>query len=84
MVSVVIIDRPDVVSLIEEVATKFTHGNKTEAVDLALRRFLERNARAGSLFLAHAGSVRVRDGFDLTAPALELDPDSGSCQEIAP
>src|SRR5712691_9351895 len=58
MANVVTINRPDVVALIEEAAKRLTGGNKTEAVALALRRLLERDARAGSLFGAHPGSVR--------------------------
>ena len=82
MANVVSINRPDVVALIEEAAAKLTHGNKTEAVALALRRLLEQHARAGSLFGAHRGSVRVRDGFDLTAPALDVEPDAETGREI--
>jgi hypothetical protein len=78
MANVVTINRPDVVSLIEEAATRLTDGNKTEAVALALRRLLEQNARAGSLFGAHRGSVRVRDGVDLIAPALDIAPPHGA------
>lgn len=70
-------------ALIEEAATKLTHGNKTEAVALALRRLLEETARAGSLFGAHRGSVRVREGFDLLAPAWDLDPGGEPGGEIA-
>jgi hypothetical protein len=79
MPAVVTINRPDVVALVEKVANKLTAGNKTEAVALALRRLLEQDARAGSLFGAHHGSVRVTDGVDLTAPILgdELDAETG-------
>jgi hypothetical protein len=79
MPTVVTINRPDVVALVEKVANKLTAGNKTEAVALALRRLLEQDARAGSLFGAHRGSVRVSDGVDLTAPILsdELDAETG-------
>jgi hypothetical protein len=72
---VVTIDRPDVVALIEKAADKLTGGNKTEAVALAMRRLPENDARSGSLFAAHPGSVRVREGVDLTAPVFneELD-----------
>ena len=73
MPSVVTINRPEVVALIEAAATRFTHGNKTEAVAVAMRALLETDARAGSLFGAHAGSVHIRDGVDLTAPVLQ-DP----------
>ena len=73
MVAVVTINRPEVVALIEEAARKLTDGNKTEAVALAVRRLLDENARAGSLFGAHWGSVRVREGVDLVAPALDVE-----------
>ncbi len=82
MPSVVTINRPEVVALIEEAARKLTRGNKTEAVALALRRLLDENARAGSLFGAHTGSVRVRDGFDLVAPALDVEPDAETGREV--
>ena len=69
MVSVVTINRPDVVALIEQAARKLTDGNKTKAVALAVRRLLEQDARAGSLFgalmqscmtnLARAGRHRL-------------------------
>jgi len=62
------------VALIEQAAIKLTHGNKTEAVALPLRRLLEDTARAGSLFWAHRGSVQVREGVDLVASA--FDPES--------
>ena len=61
---------------------KLTRGNKTEAVALALRRLLEENARTGSLFGAHRGSVRVREGVDLIAPALDVEPDAETGREI--
>jgi hypothetical protein len=79
MPTVVTINRPDVVSLIETAANRLTGGNKTEAVALAMRRLLEQDSRAGSLFGAHPGSVRVRDGVDLTAPVLQdsLDAETG-------
>ena len=69
MANVVTINRPEVVALIEEAANKLTRGNKTEAVALAVRRVLEENARAGSLFGADRRSVRVPEGVDLIAPA---------------
>ncbi len=71
MPGVVTINRPDVLALIEEAAKKLTRGDKTEAIALALRRLLDQEARSGSLFGAHPGSVRVRAGVDLTAPALD-------------
>jgi hypothetical protein len=77
--NVVTINRPDVVALIERAAVKLTAGNKTEAVALALRRLLDQDARSGSLFGAHPGSVQIRDGVDLVAPILsdELDAETG-------
>lgn len=60
MANVVTINRPEVVALIAEAAKTLTHGNKTEAIALALRTLLDQNARAGSLFGAHRGSVRVK------------------------
>ena len=82
MANVVTINRPEVVALIEEAANKLTGGNKTEDVAVAVRRLLEQNARAGSLFGAHHGSVRVREGVDLIAPALDVDPDAETGREI--
>jgi hypothetical protein len=82
MPSVVTINRPDVIELIEEAAEKLTDGNKTEAVALAMRRLLEQDARAGSLFGAHPGSVRVREGVDLTAPVFDEALDAESGREI--
>ena len=82
MASVVTIKRSEVVALIEEAANKLTAGNKTEAVALALQRLLEKNARAGSLFGAHRGSVRVREGMDVIAPALDVEPDAETGREI--
>jgi hypothetical protein len=81
MAAVVTINRPDVVAMIEE-ASKLTAGNKTEAVALAVRRLLEQNARKGSLFGAHPGSVRVRESVDLTAPVLDVEPDAATGREI--
>ena len=82
MPNVVTINRPDVIALIEEAAKKLTGGNKTEAVALAVRRLLDEDARAGSLFGAHRGSVRVSEGVDLVAPALDVDPDAETGSEI--
>jgi hypothetical protein len=82
MATVVTINRPDVVALIEAMAKKFTAGNKTEAVALAMRRLRDQDERVGSLFGAHHGSVRIRDGVDLTAPILEDIPDAESGKEI--
>ena len=82
MANVVTINRPEVVALIEEAAKRLTHGNKTEAVALAMRRLLEQHARAGSLFGAHRGSVRIREGVDLIAPALDVQPHAETGQEV--
>jgi hypothetical protein len=82
MPNVVTINRPDVVALIEEAAKRLTGGNKTQAVALAMRRLLDADTRRGSLFGAHPGSVRVREGVDLIAPALDVVPDAETGREI--
>jgi len=82
MATVITINRPEVVALIEEAAQRLTGGNKTEAVALAIRSLLEREARAGSLFGAHRGSVHVQKGVDLIAPALDVEPDAETGREI--
>ena len=84
MASVVTINRPEVVALIEQAAKRLTGGNKTEAVALAMRRLLDQSARVGSLFGAHRGSVKVQEGVDLIAPALDVVPDAESGREIEP
>jgi len=78
---VVTIRRPDVVALIEQAANKLTSGSKTEAVALAVRRLLA-DSRAGSLFGAHRGSVRVREGVDLTQPLLHTAPDAEIARQL--
>ena len=82
MPNVVTINRSDVVALIEEAAKRLTGGNKTQAVALAMRRLLDADTRTGSLFGAHPGSVRVREGVDLIAPALDVVPDAETGREI--
>ncbi len=82
MANVVTINRPDVVALIEQAANRLTHGNKTEAVSLAMRRLLEQDARAGPLFGAHLGSVQIREGVDLIEPVLATVPDAETGREI--
>ena len=79
MPTVVTINRPDVIALIEAVAQRFTNGNKTEAVALALRRLQDAHERSGSLFGAHKGSVTIAEGVDLTAPVLQdaMDAEAG-------
>jgi hypothetical protein len=83
MVTVVTINRPDVVALIEAMARRFTGGNKTEVVAVALRQLETQNARMGSLFGAHRGSVRVAEGVDLTAPVFEDESDAETGAEVA-
>jgi len=82
MVAVVTINRPDVVALIEAAATRLTAGNKTEAVALAMRRLLDQGARTGSLFGHQRGSVRVRDGVDLTAPTFDEPTEAETGREL--
>ena len=82
MPTVVTINRPDVVALIEAMANRFTSGNKTEAVALAMRRLRDQDARTGSLFGLHAGSVRVRDGVDLIEPLPYEPTDAETGREI--
>jgi hypothetical protein len=76
MATVVTINRPDVVALIEALAARLTSGNKTEVVAMALRNLQVREARTGSLFGAHRGSVIVRDDVDLLAPVIEDEMDA--------
>lgn len=68
MPRVVTINRPDVIALIEQVAALKTGGNKTEAVALALRSLLEREAPAGSLFGWARDIISVPEGADLLQP----------------
>ena len=82
MATVVTLNRPDVVAMIETAANRLTGGNKTELVALAVRRLLEQDLRSCRLFGAHPGSVRMRDGVDLTAPILEDATEAGTGQEI--
>ena len=39
------------------------------------------DARAGDLFGAHKGSVRIGAGIDLTEPALDAEPDAQTARE---
>lgn len=82
MPNVVTINRQDVIALIEQAAEKLTRGNKTEVVALGMRALLEADSRAGALFGAHAGSVRVKAGVDLTAPSLDVEPDAQTGREL--
>ncbi len=81
MAKAVTIKRPEIVALIERAASKLTRGNKTEAVAVAMRRLLESDTRAGSLFGAHLG-LRVREGVDLTQPTLDTGPDAETGHEL--
>ncbi len=82
MPTVVTINRPDVVALIEAVANRHTGGNKTEAVALAMRRLLDLDARKGTLFGAHRGSVTIREGVDLTEPVPDDLSDAETGREL--
>lgn len=73
MATVVTINRPDVVSLIERAAERLTNGNKTEAVALAMQRLLDSQERSGSLFGILRGTVHVQEGYDLTQPVFDED-----------
>lgn len=82
MASVVTINRPDVVALIEAAAARLTDGNKTEAVALAMRRLLDLDARTGTLFGRQRGSVRIADGVDLTEPTFDEPTDAETGREL--
>jgi hypothetical protein len=82
MASVVTINRPDVVGLIEDAARKLTGGNKTEAVAMAMRALLEKTERVGSLFGTHPGSVIFHESYDPFAPALDVVPDAETGAEL--
>ncbi len=82
MATVVTINRPDVVARIEALANRLTRGNKTEVIALALQNLEEQNARSGSLFGAHHGSVIIREDVDLSAPILEDAMDAESAAPI--
>lgn len=82
MPTVVTINRPDVVALIETAANRLTAGNKTEAVALAMRRLLDLDARKGTLFGAHRGSVTIREGVDLTQPVPDEPTDAETGREL--
>jgi hypothetical protein len=82
MAHVVTINRPEVVSLIEQGAKLMTNGNKTEAVAMAMRELIKKNERVGSLFGRHPGSVRIAEGVDIVGPILDVIPDAESGREI--
>jgi hypothetical protein len=82
MANVVTINRPEVVSLIEQGAKLMTNGNKTEAVAMAMRELIKKNERTGTLFGAHPGSVVIAEGVDIVGPILDVIPDAESGREI--
>ena len=82
MASVVTINRPDVVALIEKAAAAMTGGNKTELVATAVRRLLDEAARTKPLFGAHPGSVKIRSDVDLTQPVIDSQTEAESGREI--
>jgi hypothetical protein len=76
------IDDPSIVALIEAAADRFTAGNKTEVVVLALRCLLEQDPRVGTLFGVNRGSVWVREGVDLTKPSFDELTDAETGREL--
>ncbi len=82
MANVVTINRPEVVSLIEQGAKLMTNGNKTEAVAMAMRELIKKNERTGTLFGMHPGSVRIAEGVDIVGPILDVIPDAESGRGI--
>jgi hypothetical protein len=47
-----------------------------------MRRVTDQHARAGSLFGVHRGSIPVREGVDLIAPAIDLEPDAEIDEQV--
>ena len=82
MAEVMIIDRPEVVALIERAAAALRGGDKAELVSIAVRRLLDETAGARPLFGAHPGSVKVRSDVDLIQPVINPRTDAESGQEI--
>lgn len=82
MPTVVIIERPDVVALIEAAANRLTSGDLTEAVALAMRRMLGQDDRTGTLFGRQRGMLRIHDGVDLTQPTFEEPTDAETGREL--
>jgi hypothetical protein len=82
LATVVTINRPDVVALIEKAANQITGGNKTELVATAVRCLLEQRSRKKPLFGIRRGSVRIRKGVDLTQPVLDDETDAETGREI--
>lgn len=71
MPTVVTLNRPDVVALIQTAADTLTAGNKTEVIAMGMRALLEQNARGGSLFGRHRGTLWVREDVDLITAGLD-------------
>ena len=82
MPTVVTINRPDVVDLIEKAARQLTNGNKTEAVAMAMRRLLDLESRTGTLFGRQRGSVRIAEGVDLIEPVFDDEMDAETGREL--
>jgi len=82
MASVITINRPEVVALIEQAAKRLTGGNKTEAVALAMRGLLAKTERTGSLFGRNPGSAVEAEGVDLVAPMVDLEMDAETGREL--
>jgi hypothetical protein len=68
--------------MIETEMSNMTLMNQPGVVSLAVKRLLDQPGSAGSLFGAHTGSVRVREGVDLVEPILDAVPDAESGREI--
>ncbi len=77
-----LVDREDVVALIEDAARSLTGGDKMEAVALAMRRLLESTGRTGTLFGRHPCSARYAEGVDPFASALDEPNDAETGAEI--
>lgn len=73
--------QPQYSALIREVE-KRTGRKALEAIELVLRRFVERENREGSLFGAHSGSVAIHEGVDLTEPVLDDVSDAETGREV--
>jgi len=74
----------DGVASIETAPNRLADADRTGGVAAAVPHRSEDSARFGTLFGANPGSVRVRDGVDLIAPALEDLPEAEAGQEINP
>jgi len=77
-----LVDREDVVALIEDAARSLTGGDKMEAVALAMRRLMAPQRRPGTLYGALEGTVIFHDDVDLTAPVLDGELDALTGREL--